>query len=111
MAAAAQVQPKRVLVIDDDPAVLKLLSAALKSKSFETVACETGTAGLSALQAQACAVVLLDLQLPDVHGLELIRSLRQVAPAARFVIITADTTSESLIQAIREQAFDYVRKP
>ena len=111
MSAAAQPQPKRVLVIDDDPAVLKLLSTALERKSFETVACETGSAGLSALRKDACAVVLLDLSLPDVHGLELIRKLREVAPSARFVIITADTTSQSLIQAIREQAFDYVRKP
>lgn len=111
MAAAAQVQPKRVLVIDDDSAVLKLLSTAFQKKNFEVVACDTGAAALSALQTQPCAVVLLDLKLPDVHGMELLRSLRQVAPASRFVIITADTTSESLLEAIREQAFDYVRKP
>ena len=111
MSAAAQPQPKRVLVIDDDSAVLKLLCSALKSKNFDPIGCETGAAGLSALKEQACTVVLLDLTLPDVHGLELIRSLREVAPATRFVIITADTTSETLIEAIREQAFDYIRKP
>lgn len=111
MSAAAQPQPKRVLVIDDDPAVLKLLRIALESKNFETVACETGAGGLAALRQNPCAVVLLDLSLPDIDGLELLGNLRAVASAARFVIITADATSESVIRAIREQAFDYIRKP
>jgi anti-sigma regulatory factor (Ser/Thr protein kinase) len=49
--------------------------------------------------------------LPDIDGLELIHSLRELAPTARVVIITADTTSDTLLRAIRERAFEYVRKP
>jgi CheY-like chemotaxis protein/anti-sigma regulatory factor (Ser/Thr protein kinase) len=111
MSAAAQAQVKRVLVIDDDPAVLRLLSTALERKNFATAGCGNGASALSTLSAQPYDVIVLDLSLPDVHGLELIRQLRDVSPGARVVIITADTTSEMLLRAIREQAFYYIRKP
>ncbi len=111
MSAAAQPQPKRVLIIDDDPAVLDLLRSALQRKNIDSA---TSTSGAEALTQLACTqfeVILLDLGLPDVHGLELIHRLRELGPSARIVIITADTTSDSLLRAIRERAFEYVRKP
>lgn len=111
MSAAAQPQQKRVLVIDDDPAVLDLLRSALQRKSIDVATCETGADALTAVAEGRFEVVLLDLGLPDIHGLELIHELRELAHGARIVIITADTTSESLLRAIREQAFEYVRKP
>lgn len=111
MSAAAQLQPKRVLIVDDDPAVQKLLATALERKSYQAVACGTGAAALAEIGAQRYEIILLDLGLPDVPGLELITRLRALAPSARIVIVTADTTSETLLQAVREHAFDYLRKP
>lgn len=111
MAAEAHSQPKRVLVIDDDPAVLNLLTSALQRKGYPSIGCETGAAALAELAVHPHEVVLLDLGLPDVSGLELIARVREASPAARIVIITADTTSESLLLAIQEHAFDYLRKP
>jgi len=111
MSAAAQPQPKRVLIIDDDPAVLDLLCSALERKKIDSATSTSGADGLAAMAADTFAVILLDLSLPDIHGLELIGQMRELAPTARIVIITADTTSETLLRAIREQAFEYIRKP
>jgi CheY-like chemotaxis protein/anti-sigma regulatory factor (Ser/Thr protein kinase) len=111
MSAAAQPQPKRVLIIDDDPAVVGLLRSALERKQIDSATSTTGAAGLAALASSPFEIILLDLGLPDIHGLELIHKLRELAPASRIVIITADATSETLLRAIREQAFEYIRKP
>ena len=111
MSAAAQAIQKRVLIIDDDPGVLKLLSSALGRKNMLATTSENGGAALAALEGESFDVILLDLGLPDINGLELIHSLRKVAPGSRIVIITADTTSDTLVRAIREKAFEYVRKP
>src|ERR1051325_7594160 len=111
MSAAAQPQYKRVLIIDDDPAVLELLRSALQRKTIESAISTTDAEAVGILQSTPFEVILLDLGLPDIHGLELIRKLHELAPGARIVIITADTTSETLLRAIQEQAFEYVRKP
>jgi CheY-like chemotaxis protein len=111
MSAAAQAQQKRVLIIDDDSSVLKLLSSALERKSIVAAGAGNGADALAAVKTCRFDVIILDLGLPDIHGLELIHKLRETTPDARVVIITADTTSETLLRAIREQAFEYIRKP
>lgn len=111
MSTAPQPQPNGVLIVDDDPAVLNLLRSALERKHFRPTTCLTGAEAMQTLQAGSYDVVLLDLTLPDVNGLELIQTMRQVAPQARIVVITADTTSESLLRAIRDHAYEYLRKP
>src|SRR5689334_1189654 len=111
MSAAAQPLTNRVLIIDDDPAVLDLLRSALQRKKIDSAISNTGANGLAVLASAPFEVILLDLGLPDIDGLELIHKLRDLAPGARIIIITADTTSETLLRAIREQAFEYIRKP
>lgn len=111
MSVAGQPQQNRVLIIDDDPAVLGLLRSALQQKKIESAISASGADALQLLASGRFKVILLDLGLPDINGLELIHQLRDLAPGARIVIITADTTSETLLHAIREQAFEYIRKP
>lgn len=111
MSAAASALQKRVLIIDDDPGILKMLTSALERKNIASATCVNGAGALDALRSMAYDVILLDIGLPDINGLELIHSLRELTPSARVVIITADTTSDTLLQAIRERAFEYVRKP
>ena len=111
MSAAAQAQQNRVLIIDDDSSVLKLLCSALERKSIAAATSSNGAEALATVKNGPFDVILLDLGLPDIHGLELIHRLRETTPDARVVIITADTTSETLLRAIREQAFEYIRKP
>jgi len=101
---------KQVLLIDDDPAIHDLVSYALRNVA-QVVGCGTATEGLAALHAKPFDLLLLDLGLPDLHGLDVLARLRQAGSNTRIVIITADDTPESLLRAIRQNTYEYLRKP
>ncbi|HXP46865.1 MAG TPA: response regulator, partial [Terriglobales bacterium] len=96
--------------IDDDPAIHDLVSYALRNTA-QVVGCGTATEGLAALHAKPFDLLLLDLGLPDLHGLDVLARLRQAGSNTRIVIITADDTPESLLRAIRQNTYEYLRKP
>jgi len=108
--AAPQSMQKQVLLIDDDPAIHDLVSYALRTTA-QVVGCGTATEGLAALHAKPFDLLLLDLGLPDLHGLDVLARLRQAGIHTRIVIITADDTPESLLRAIRQNTYEYLRKP
>src|SRR5271167_62241 len=108
--AAPQSMQKQVLLIDDDPAIHDLVTFALRNTA-QVVGCGTATEGLAALHAKPFDLLLLDLGLPDLHGLDVLARLRQAGSNTRIVIITADDTPESLLRAIRQNTYEYLRKP
>ena len=110
MAAPQSMLQKQVLLIDDDPAIHDLVSYALRNTA-QVVGCGTATEGLAALHAKPFDLLLLDLGLPDLHGLDVLARLRQAGSRTRIVIITADDTPESLLRAIRQNTYEYLRKP
>jgi CheY-like chemotaxis protein/anti-sigma regulatory factor (Ser/Thr protein kinase) len=101
---------KQVLVIDDDPSIHDLVTFALRNTA-DVVARATATEGLKTLEEGRFDLLLLDLGLPDIHGLEVLTQLRQDKRGTRVAIITADDTSESLLRAIRDNAYEYLPKP
>ncbi len=110
-ATKAQPTPRKlVLVVDDDPAIHDLVSHALRGTAELTV-CSSAVEGLAALCSSHFDLLLLDLGLPDIHGLEVLERIRQLEIVTRVVVITADDTPESLLRAIRENAYEYLRKP
>ncbi len=111
VAAASQSGPKKILLVDDDPAILALLTSALAPRGHNLTSCASGAAALRALAGAQFDLVLLDLGLPDVHGLELVERWRAEAPRMRVVVITADNSFASLLTAIRSRAYEYLRKP
>jgi len=110
MAAPQPVPRKQVLLVDDDPSIHDLVSYALRNAA-EVVACVTAAEGLKTLDTKPFDLLLLDLGLPDMHGLDVLSRLRQVGSRTRVVVITADDTPESLLRAIRENTYEYLRKP
>jgi DNA-binding response OmpR family regulator len=102
---------KQLLVIDDDPSIHDLVGHALRSQPVNIVSCGTAGDGFNRITASSYDLVLLDLGLPDIHGLEVLSRLRHIRSNLRVIVITADDTSESLLRAIRENAYDYLRKP
>jgi len=110
MAATQSVLQKEVLLIDDDPGIHDLVTFALR-QTARVVACATATEGLKTLHARPFEVLLLDLGLPDLHGLDVLARLRQAGTETRIIIITADDTPESLLKAIRQNTYEYLRKP
>lgn len=110
MTSLQSVPPKQVLLVDDDPSIHDLVSHALRNMAH-VVACATATEGLHALEARQFDLLLLDLCLPDIHGLDVLSRLRRLGSHTRVVVITADDTPESLLRAIRENTYGYLQKP
>jgi len=100
---------KSILIVDDDLEICRLLTKILASEDLQMETCHNGGDAAKLLGQTRYDLVLLDLGLPDCHGLELLERFHQ--SAKNFLIITADDTSDSLLRAIKDQAYGYVRKP
>jgi DNA-binding response OmpR family regulator len=100
-----------VLCVDDDRSVLELVSALLESEGLTVETAGSGAEARQKFSPERFGLVLLDLGLPDGHGLELLEALKTRRGPTKFVILTADGTAESVLGAVRENAYDYIRKP
>src|SRR5262245_37816006 len=99
------------VVIDDDPAVLVVFRRAFQGADVSVVTAATARDGLEAVTRHCPDVVLLDIQLPDMSGLDLFQQLRQVDARLPVLFITAGGGSDTVIQAMKLGAFDYLQKP
>jgi DNA-binding response OmpR family regulator len=101
----------RVLVIDDDEMVLALVQRILSLEGFETLTTADGPQGLAIFKDRRPDVVLLDLALPGMNGLEVLRKIRQLDEKAKVIVVTGSGSDESAEVALRYGACDFVRKP
>ena len=99
-----------VLIIDDEYDLRNLLIKLLKLEGYTTFDAETGQAGLSLLRREDIAVVISDVKLPDVHGIDLIAKIKEINPLCEVIVLTAYGTIEDGVRAIKEGAFDYIQK-
>ena len=100
-----------VLVIDDEPVLQDVLSTLLENSGFEVKQAVTAAEGMRLLREEEIDVVLLDLMLPDRHGLEVLPEIRSFDANLPVVVVTAYSSIESAIDAMRLGAFHYVPKP
>ena len=101
----------RVLVIDDDEMVLALVQRILSVEGFEALTTADGPQGLKIFKERRPDVVLLDLALPGMNGLEVLRKIRQIDEKAKVIVVTGSGSDESAEVALRYGACDFVRKP
>src|SRR6059058_1306926 len=87
------------------------LGEALRGWGFEPIEAETGSGALAAFEAESPAAVLLDINLPDASGLEVLRKIRQRQPDAVAIMITANVLVDETIAALRGGAYDFIGKP
>ena len=104
---------ERVLIVDDDPDIQRLVSYNLTQAGFEVAAAETGRKALEAVQKHPPDLIILDLMLPDVDGMEVCRTLRRREGSRRIPIIMLTARSEEIDRVIGFElgADDYVMKP
>jgi two-component system response regulator HydG len=100
-----------LLVADDDPAVRESLERALAREGYGVVQAPDGQAALERLQAGGVDLVLSDLKMPGLNGLELLKAAKVVAPDVDFVMLTAFGTVEEAVQAMKDGATDFLTKP
>lgn len=103
--------PTTVLVIDDDRSLHHLIARSLEKIDIQVVSAFDGQSGVSLASTCNPDVVLLDVRLPQKSGLELFSEIRQLDRRLPVVFVTADSESDTAIEAIRLGAFDYLRKP
>jgi two-component system response regulator YesN len=101
----------RVLVVDDDPGTLLTFGAILRLASFDVATAATGRGALQVVQRHSCDVIVADLRLPDMSGVEILRVLREEKTAIPFVLMTAFGSVESAVDALKLGAIDYIEKP
>jgi CheY-like chemotaxis protein/anti-sigma regulatory factor (Ser/Thr protein kinase) len=101
----------RILVVDDDKTTRHVLRAVLNSAGFSTSVAKDGVEALRVLGTEAFDLLLLDVWMPRMNGLDLLAKLRTAKTRPRVVVMTSDDAPETLLKAVREQAFKYVHKP
>jgi CheY-like chemotaxis protein/anti-sigma regulatory factor (Ser/Thr protein kinase) len=101
----------RILVVDDDKTTRLVLRGVLTNAGFSTSVAKDGLDALKVLQTQQFDLLLLDVWMPRMNGLDLLAKLRTVKTRPRVVVMTSDDAPETLLKAVREQAFKYVHKP
>jgi two-component system, NtrC family, response regulator AtoC len=104
-------QKIKILLADDDPILRRLLPFQLSSNEFETTAVESGQKALEALRKQDFDLVLLDVNLPDTSGLEILQTIKQSEDSPEVVMLTADDSLKTGIEAMRRGAYEYITKP
>ncbi len=100
----------RVLVVDDEPQILRALSITLKARDYDVVTAATGTEALAVAAAQPPDLVILDLGLPDLDGVQVVRDLRGWS-AAPILILSGRSGSADKVTALDAGADDYLTKP
>lgn len=101
----------RILVIEDDPSVLPFIAACLTRSGYEVVGCQRGDEGLLAALGGQWALVILDLVLPGLPGLDVLRGIAGAHSRVPVMIATGHGTEEAIIAALRLGAVDFLKKP
>jgi PAS domain S-box-containing protein len=105
------IENQRILIVDDDINICKSLSLIFKKKGFEVETAGTGKEALEKAQARYYNVALLDLKLPDINGLELLKPLKNMHPDMEVMMVTGYGSMESAMHALNLGASSYITKP
>lgn len=101
----------RILVADDDRTTRLLLTETLRSQKYSVAAVADGAAALKKLKDNKFDLALLDVWMPKMNGLEVLAALRKTSKRPKVIVMTSDDAPETLLSAIREEAYQYLAKP
>jgi two-component system KDP operon response regulator KdpE len=103
--------PLQVLIVDDEPAILRFLRTSLSAQGYQTIEAETGAQALTSLARNRVDVVVLDLGLPDLDGLEVLKRLRESGSSVPVIVLSSRADEPGKVKALDLGADDYVTKP
>ena len=101
----------KILVVDDNPDVLKLIANILESNDYEVKTASSGASAIKELESNDYDMVLTDLMMPDVDGMQVLENAILKIPKTMCIILTGHGTIKSSVEAIKKGAFDYITKP
>jgi two-component system response regulator PilR (NtrC family) len=100
-----------VLLVDDEPDIVEILEMVLREEEMDVYTSRSGREALDVLRNRSVDVVVSDIRMPDLTGVELLREAKQLSPETVFVMMTAFASTETAIEALQHGAFDYLTKP
>jgi DNA-binding NtrC family response regulator len=101
----------KILIIDDEPGMVQSLCALLKKREYETVGFTHPVSALNALRRECVDIVLTDLRMPGVDGLEMIERIQELCPQAKIILMTAYSSIPNAVEAMKKGADEYIPKP
>ncbi len=103
--------PETLLVVDDEPSMREFLEIMLTQDGYIVRSASSGEEGLELFKVSEPSLVLTDVRMPGMSGLDLIQRLKQINPTVPVMVITAFASAEDALRAVREGAYDYLSKP
>src|SRR3989441_5149135 len=100
-----------LMVVDDEPPVLKVIERLAGKAGFDGVTCGSGSEAMRAMLRKPADLAMLDLRMPDVNGLDLLRQIRSTVPSCEVILMTAHAAVDSAVEAIKRGAREYLTKP
>ncbi len=104
-------RPGKILVVDDDKVVLRAVTEILQREGYNVVAIDDAVEGLAASKDPTVDVAVLDIRMPHLSGMDLLRAIKQARPDVEVVMMTAFATVETAVEAVKAGAYDYLTKP
>ncbi len=104
-------EPARVLIVDDELFFREAISDVLGAEGFQCVVAETGEEALEQITDPSLGVVVLDIRLPDIDGIQVLARIRELRPSLRVIMLSASTDQDLVLEALRLGACDYLAKP
>jgi PAS domain S-box-containing protein len=101
----------RILIVDDEELIVKLLARSLRSDGYETLSAYSGQQGLEVFRTESPDIVITDIKMPGMDGLELLRKIKEIDPEKEVIIATGHGDIDSTITALQFGASDFINKP
>jgi len=111
MPASSHAVRPLLLVVDDEPPVLKIVERLAGRAGFDVVTCGSGADAMRTLMRRPADLAMVDLRMPDVNGLDLLRQIRAAVPGCEVILMTAYAAVDSAVEAIKLGAREYLTKP
>ncbi|MBU0507825.1 response regulator [bacterium] len=101
----------KIIIVDDEPQILEALETFFRLRGYDVHTADNATTALERLQIEKFHVALLDINMPQMTGIELLKKIRESRPTVQVVMMTAYTTIEKAIECVENGASDYLIKP
>ncbi len=102
---------KKILVVDDEAIVRTSCDRTLTPEGYDVTLTASGKEGIACLEKETFALVLLDLKMPDMDGMEVLSKIKENWPETKVVMVTGYSTVDTAVQALRVGAYNFIEKP
>ncbi len=106
-----QAETEKILVVDDEKSMREFLEIMLQKDGFEVTCAESGEEALTAIRREKFDLLITDIRMKPIDGLEVLRQCKSISPSTAVIIISAYASAETAVVAMKEGAYDYLPKP